>query len=444
MGFWSRVADFARRKADPAGSGFFDGAGWGGAENASGVPVNSFSAMQHVAVMACVAILSEDVAKLPLGIYRRRTDGGKEPAKDHPLYRLLKHPNRWQTRLEFVEMMQSALVLRSNAYAVIIRNERGVPTELVPVYPDRVSLYEAPGGDWFYWVSRMGLHEMAVLGSLPLMIHHEDMFHLKWMSSWNSLFGTPRISLMVEAIGLGIGQEKLSAGLIGAGARPSGALQTDAKLSKEVIDRTKAQWQEVYGGWRNAGKTVVLEEGLKWEPLMMSMVDAEFMASRAYQLRDIARGFRVPPHKLGIEGESSGPSMVQRDQDYLNSVLSTYCERWIAKAEATFGIDGEDVFLAFDYEHFLKADIMTRYQVARLGVMSGLLTPNEFRRQEDLPDDPDGNKLLQPANMVPLGTPPAQKGEGSAPGSDGTGLPAEGGDGDPAQLPSAEPPTIPV
>jgi HK97 family phage portal protein len=429
MGFWSRVATFAQRKAagDDDGEMRLAFEEWGMTN--AGVGVTSLTALRQVAVMACVQVLSEDVAKLPLGIWRRQDDGGKKPARDHYLHRLLREPNAWQTAVEFIEMMQAALVLRGNAYAVIVRDGRGRPEQLIPIHPDRVALYEAPGGDYFFAVTRQGLHEMAVLRDLPILIHSDDMFHLRWLSTWNSLLGSSRIGLIREAVGLAMSQEIQAARLAGTGARPGGVLQTDKRLSKEVAERIKSDWQAQQGGLRNAGKTAVLEEGLKWEPMGMTMVDAQFIESRRFQIEDIARAFRVPLHKIGVAGTSEGSVLVQQDQDYLNSVLSAYCARWTRTGEKVFGLDGDELFLEFDYSHFLRADIKTRYEAYRTGIVGTFLTPNEARRSEGLPDDPKGNDLLQPGNVAPLGTLP--KPGAAGPGSDVTGEPAPGGDGGP-------------
>lgn len=414
--------------------------GWG--LSLSGINVNSTTALTHVAVMICTAILAEDVAKLPVTVYRRTAAGGKEVWRDHPLAVLLARPNDWQTRFEFVEMMQAALVLRGNAYAVKLRDGRGRVMQLVPVSPDQVSLYEAPDGSVFYWVTRLGLHEMAVLSALPPMIAADDMLHLRWMAGRNSLMGLSRVQLMREAIGLGMSQEQMSARVAGSGARPGGILTTENKLGKEAREQLLAAWQAAQGGMRNSGKTAVLEQGLKWQALGMTMVDAEFMAGRQFSLEDIARGFRVPKYKVGI-GDSNGPSLVQQDQDYLNNVLSSYCERWSARLERDFDIDGVETFVAFDYSHFLKADITSRLNALRVGVISMVYTPNEARASEGLPAVEGGDTLYQPTNMAPIGwTPPASGESPAGPGSDQTGAPAGGGDGDPASTPGPAGPSV--
>jgi len=431
MSLLSRIGRWVRRDTGAVGSDLADAWEQVGITD-SGVAVNSFSAMQHIAVMSCVSILAEDVAKIPLGVYRRTANGGKELAADHYLQRLLRNPNAGQTAFEWKEMMEAALVLRGNAFSVILRDERGMPEQLFPVHPDRCTLYEAPDGDWYWLVTRNGLHEMAVLRDQPAFIHHEDMLHIKWLSTWNSLLGVSRIGLMREAVGLSMSQERHQARFAGQGVRPSGVLETDQVLTPEVSARIAASWQQQYGGWRGAGKTVLLEQGLKWKALGMTMADAQFLESRRYSLEDIARGFRVPLHKLGVPAASGSEStLVQLDQDYLNSVVSSYCERWTARLEKTFEIDGIEYFVDWDYRHFLKADIATRLVALRTGVMGMIYTPNEARNAEGLPPVENGDVLYQPVNIAPIGFKP--DGKGGAAGSDQTGVAAEGGDGDPTR-----------
>jgi HK97 family phage portal protein len=439
MGFWSRIADFAQRRSGDAGADPIWGEWGGGGLSASGVPVNSATAMRHVAVMACVSILAGDVAKIPLGVFRRLPNGGKEVAKDHFLHRLLRDPNDWQTGFEFKEMLQASLVLRGNGYAVTVRNGRGEPLHMVPIHPDRVGLFEAPSGDFFYAVTRNGLHEMAMLREQPLLIPSRDMFHLRWLPMWNSLLGSSRLSLVRQSIGLSIGLEEHEARFVGQGARSSGALSTEQKFaSKEIREQLREEWQRLQAGPRNSGAIAILEQGLKWQPLGLSMVDSQFIESRNFQLRDIARAFDVPPYKLAIEGENEGPAMVQMGQQYLNGPISGYCERWKAKGEKFFGLDGDDTFLDWDYGHFLKADLLSRFTALRQGVGGPWMAVNEARRGEGMSNVDNGEVVQQATNMAPLGWVPSAAGTGSQ-GSNQTGVPGEGGDGDPERNPADDP-----
>ena len=430
MGFWSRV--FGTQTKD-AGQDEISAAigGWGGYNTATGIPIGQVSAMQAGAVMACVSILAEDVAKLPWHVYRHLPTGGKHIVTGHPVEKLLQRPNDWQTAFEFKEQMQGALLLRGNAYAVILRDGRGNPIALVPVNPDRVSLFEAPGGGLFYWVSRSGLHEMAILKDVPLRVPSEDILHIRWITQ-NGLLGLSRISLAREAIALSLAQERMSSSIAGNGARPGGVLRTDKKLSQTAFDRLKSDWDSNRTGLPNAGKTVILEEGLQWQAMGMTMADAEFLAQRAFQVEEIARVFRMPLHKIGILAKAAGQSMAQLDQDYRDNTISSYTERWSSKINTVLGLVDEGLFLEFDLSKFLSADITARYAAYRTGVVGTFLTPNEVRRAEGLPDAEGGDVLLQPMNMAPLGTPPSGT---SGPGSDTTGAPAAGGLGDHAAVP---------
>jgi HK97 family phage portal protein len=442
MGFWSRIADFARQRAgEPGGVGNETLWGeWGeGGGTASGVPVTTSSAMRHVAVMACVSILAGDVAKIPLDVFKRLSNGGKEVLKDHYLHRLLRAPNDWQDGFEFKEMLQASLVLRGNGYAVAVRNGRGVPLYMVPIHPDRVGLFEAPSGEYFYFVTRNGLHEMAMLRDKPLMIPSYDMLHLRWMPLWNSLLGTSRLGLVRQSIGVSIGLEEHQARFIGQGARTGGVLSTDQKFAnKEVREQLREEWQRLQAGPKNSGATAILEQGLKWQPLGLSMVDAQFIDSRKFQLRDVARAFEVPPYKLAIEGESEGPAMVQMGQQYLNGPISGYCERWKAKGEKFFDLDGVEAFLDWDYAHFVKADLLSRFTAYRQAVGGPWMAVNEARRGEGMPNVENGETVQQAVNMAPLGWEPPDRGAGGQ-GSNQTGGPGEGGNGDANRNPADDP-----
>lgn len=347
---------------------------WGGGTGA-GIHVNAFSGLQYGPLLSCVNIISEDLAKLPIGMFRRLTNGGKEPVYNHFLAKLLDRPNPWQNRMEFVEQMQAFLLLRSNAFAVIIRNDRGQPEQLIPVHPDRVALYEAPGpgGEYFFFITRNGLWETSVLSSVPIIVAAEDCFHLRWLSQTRTLLGTSRVDLIRESVGIGLAQEQTLARLLGQGSRPGGVLTTPQKLNKETFDRIQAAWQESHGGWRNGGKTAILEGGLVWSQTEMTLQNAEFNQGREYQLRETARALRVPLHKLGLMGETAPANMIQYETLYWNDCISVWADRWKLKLEELGDLDGRDLFVSFDYERILAADIKTQMDVCRAGVGMSIL-----------------------------------------------------------------------
>lgn len=436
MGLWTNIASAFRRKSTVEEWWAEFGPS---AASSGGVSVTQATALQITTVLACVSILSEDFAKLPGHVYKMRKDGGRDIQLNHPLEILLHRPNNFQSRFEFFEQMQAALLLRGNAYAAIIRDGRGKPVSFIPVNPDRVFLYEAPGGYVFYQVARRGPHDVAMLETLPLMIPADDMLHVRWMSLDNSLLGASRIGLAREAIGLALSQQELAGRMAANNTNIGGVLSTEQKLSEDAAKRLSKAWKDRKQGVRNAGETAVLEQGLKWQPIGMTGKDAEFIAGRNFQVPEIARIFRVPMHKLGVMERMAGSSVEQIDQDYVNNTISSYLERWETKLDQTFDLKEQGLFVEFDVSKFLRASLQTRYNSYRTGIVGMFLTPNEARRAEGLADVDGGDTLYQPTNVAELGFEPGANPTGTGPGSDVTGAPAAGGDGDPAAAPDESP-----
>jgi HK97 family phage portal protein len=229
-----------------------------------------------------------------------------------------------------------------------------------------------------------------------------------------------RIALAREAIGLALAQEGHAARLAGNGARPSGVLKIKNKLTEEAAKRLKASWEAAHAGIENAGRTAVLEDGVDWQALSLTSVDMEFLASRQFQVEEIARMFRMPLNKIGVQVRGSYSSINSQDQDYVNNVLMSYLERWESKFERTFDLDQQNLFIEFDLSRLLRADITSRYEAYRVGKLSGFLSTNEIRAAEGLDPVDGGDTLMQPLNMAPVG-------------SDMSGSPADGGKADPAQ-----------
>jgi HK97 family phage portal protein len=408
----------------------------GGMRSSSGIVVTRAAALQASVVLGAVTIIAEDVAKLPIHVYRLGPAGEKIIAADHPLERLLRRPNRYQSRFEFWEMMVAALILRGNAYAVILRDRRGHPLGLIACNPDDVSVLPSPAGEIFYSVARRDQHMMTVLAGLPQLIHSDDILHIRWLSD-DGIRGLNRLGLAKEIIGLALAQQRQAGLFAKRGARPSGWLEMPAgaaELSDEAYRRMQIDWDDEQAGLENVGRTPILEQGVKFHPELLKSVDMEFLASRKHQQDEIARVLRIPPHKLGLA--DGKVDIVKADQDYLNSVVSSYCERIECKLNDTFDLDEEGLFVEFEVDRFLRADIGTRYTSYRTGILGMYLTPNEVRRKEGLPAVDHGDTLYQPTNVAPIGFQP--KGNETGPGSDVTGAPGAGGDGDPAAVPEED------
>lgn len=436
----SMVGAFARSTdSQSAGEAFFSGGLWS-STSATGIQINQQTALQATAVMACVSVLSEDISKMTPSLYERVDIdnyklSGRRLVTNNPLAKLLKRPNDWQTWPEFCRQMVIGYLLRGNAYAVIIRDARANPIMLVAINPDRVALWEAPGGSLFWAVTRSGLHEMAVLKDEPYLIPYMDVFHLKDLSA-NGLIGMSRIAMAREAIALALGQEQQYARLMGNGARPSGVLSTDKSLTPEQATRNKQRWSEAHGGLQRGGGTAVLEGGLKWTPLSLSSVDLQFLQMRQFQLSEIARMFRVPMHMIGDLSKGTFNNITQQSQEYRNNTLTSHSDVWEKRFDFQFGLSASRLEVDFDESALLKADITARYAAYRIGIMTEFLQRNEVRIAEGLDPLPGGEGLRTVSTAGGAGS----DATGVAP--DGAGEPSEDGshiESDPAGAPDSAP-----
>jgi HK97 family phage portal protein len=196
---------------------------FGGTDSAAGVHITQSTAMSISTVYACASIRAKDVARCAPRLMKEESARADKPVLDHPVARLFKRPNDWQTWTEFSRQMHAAYLLRGNAYAVIMRDGRGKPTALIPINPDLVYLYEAQDGSIFYQVARNGVFLNAILKTQPLMIPEEDIFHLRELG-FNMLMGISRIAIARDSFGVAMGLEQQAARFMNNGARPSGVL----------------------------------------------------------------------------------------------------------------------------------------------------------------------------------------------------------------------------
>jgi HK97 family phage portal protein len=393
----------------------------GAVSSASGMMVSQGTAMTVSAVYACVTVRAKDVARCSPRLYKEARNGKLTPAKStHPVAKLFKRPNRQQTWFEFSRDMQLSYLLRGNAYAAVLRDSAGNPVELIPINPDAVQLLEAANGEIFYSVNRLGLFQIYMLQNFPVTIPEEDILHLRG-PSFNILMGASTVGLARDSIGLDMALSQQMSRFVGNGARPSGVLQSEKKLNEETSKRLKASWQQFVGGLNNVGTTAVLEEGIKWQQLQLTSVDMELLQSRTFQVADIARFFDVPLSRLGVAGTTSTKiTPAEEEQAYVNHTVMPDLEMWEQKIERRFDLDKSGYKVDLDEAQLLRADIATRYNAARIGVLSGFITPNEIRESEGLDPKPGGDALMVPANTAALGSDMT----GTAP--DGAGAPAAG------------------
>ena len=381
-----RLREEPRLAVKDAGTGasIGSGAGWGGvgslgawASSGTGVPMTPLASLQSSTVYACVKCLAEDIAKLPVTIRRRLPLGGFELDHRHPLNRLLRKPNRWQTAIDFWRYVVTSLVLRGNGYAAVLRDGAGNPRSLVPLNPDRVSVMISPKGWLFYIVS----HPLVGDG---ITIHQDDMLHLRGMSLDGGATGVSPITFAQDAVGLALATQRHGTKLFRNGAQIGGVLYTDQVLSKEAAERVAQSWSAAYSGVENAHKTAVLEQGLKFEKVTMTSEDAQFLETRKYTSIDICSLFRVPPHKVMNLDRATFSNIEDQGQSYIDDALMPI------GVSAEQGMDDVLLFederatlsLAFEFDALLRGNMVARYTAHGIGIDKGFKTPDEARVQE--------------------------------------------------------------
>lgn len=322
MGFFSglfRSRDAPKNRTSGSAYSFFMGG------STSGKRVNERSAMQMTAVYSCVRILSEAVAGLPLHLYKYTDNGGKEKAVDHPLYFLLHdEPNPEMTSFVFRETLMTHLLLWGNAYAQIIRNGKGEILALYPLMPDRMTVDRDDKGRLYYEYLVSNEDAPTMKGS-TVRLHPSDVLHIPGLG-FDGLVGYSPIAMAKNAIGMAIACEEYGAKFFANGAQPSGVLEHPGTIKDP--SRVRESWTQTFGGSQNANKVAVLEEGMKYTPISISPEQAQFLETRKFQINEIARIFRVPPHMVGDLEKSSFSNIEQQSLEFVKYTLDPWVSRW--------------------------------------------------------------------------------------------------------------------
>ena len=370
----------------------------------SGKNVNERSAMQMTAVYACVRILSEAVAGLPLHLYRYNSEGGKEKAMDHPLYGLLHdEPNPEMTSFVFRETLMTHLLLWGNAYAQIIRNGKGEILALYPLMPNRMQVDRNEKGQLVYTYTR-SKDDANAKDCSPVVLRPDDVLHIPGLG-FDGLVGYSPIAMAKNAIGMAIACEEFGAKFFANGASPSGVLEHPGILKDP--DKVRNSWNAAYGGSSNAHKVAVLEEGMKYTPISISPNEAQFLETRKFQINEIARIFRVPPHMVGDLDKSSFSNIEQQSLEFVKYTLDPWVIRWEQSlSRALFSKDEKrTLFFKFNVEGLLRGDYQSRMNGYAVGRQNGWMSANDIRELENLdriPAEAGGDLYLVNGNMLPL------------------------------------------
>lgn len=371
----------------------------------AGKPVNEHTAMQMTAVYSCVRILAETLAGLPLHVYKYNDSGGKEKYLKHPLYKLLHdEPNPEMTSFTFRETLMSHLLLWGNAYAQIIRNARGEVIALYPLMPNKMTVDRDKNGRLFYLYQR-SIEDAPTLGKDSLVyLDPSDVLHIRGLG-FDGLVGYSPIAMAKNAIGLAMATEEYGAKFFANGAAPGGVLEHPGTIKDP--QKVKDSWNAAYQGSTNSHRVAVLEEGMKYQQIGIPPEQAQFLETRKFQINEIARIFRVPPHMLADLEKSSFSNIEQQSLEFVKYTLDPWVVRWEQNMFRSLLMASEKstVFIKFNVDGLLRGDYVSRMSGYATARQNGWMSANDIRELENLdriPEELGGNLYLINGAMTKL------------------------------------------
>jgi HK97 family phage portal protein len=359
-------------------------------------PSQPDQAVTVAAVHRCVSLISQTIATLPCILYQETT-GTRERCVGHPLYPILrKFANDEHGAFQFWEKLVTDAILWGNGYATIERNDEGRPTALRNLDSQYVTADRMDDGKILY--------TFDVNGQAKEVFPALNVIHLRCGPvGADGICSESVLHRAFTSLQICTGAEEFAQKLFSSGIRPAGVLQHPGRLTPESVERLRADFSRIHSGSHNAHKVVVLENGMTWNQTSANPEDAQFLQSREFQIREVARWFGVPVTKL-MEASSGYSSLEAENQAFLTNCLQPWLQRLEQELELKCLLDAERVThnIEFLVEGLLRSDTATRYQIYSVGRNWGLLTINECRRMESLPAVEGGDALMQPMNMQTL------------------------------------------
>lgn len=376
----------------------------GGGKSATGVSVNEHTAMYNATVFACVRIISETIASLPLHVYKRLVDtGGKVRAPDHPLYSVLHDiANDEMSAFTFWETIMGHVPLWGNGYAEIERDGAGRVIGLWPLLPHNTMMIRSQrDGQLYYQTIIPKTNEQVMLPAYRVL-------HIPGLA-FDGLTGYSVIRMAREAVGLAMATEEYGARFFGNGARPGGVLEHPGKPSENARTNLRTSWNEMHGGLSNQHRIALLEEGITYKQIGIPPEDAQFLQTRKYQKHEIAQIFRIPPHMLAELERSTHNNIEQQSIEFVTHTIRP----WLVRIEKAMLMklftpsERKAFFAEFNVDGLLRGDIFSRYQALQIARQNGIINADEWRQMENMNPQPDGqgqiylaNSAMKPVDML--------------------------------------------
>lgn len=364
----------------------------------AGVNVTQDRALSLSSYWACVKVIAEDLSMLPLIMYRRRSDGGKDRAADHPLYDVLHdQSNPWTSSFEFRTYLTACALSWGNGFARIQPGRRGAVDTLIPVHPSKI-VPHFDGRELHYEVMRDS--------GTPETVYQDEMFHLPGLTiptseptSW--IFGVSVPRYAREVLGAAIAADSYSQRFWSQDATPGGVLTHPSQLSEEAAQRIGSTWDRDHGSFRGAHKTAVLEEGMKYEAIGMSNEDAQFLQSREFNVIEICRWFRMQPHKIAHLVHATFSNIEHQSIEHVTDTIQPWATRWERAIKRQLIVDKRNYFAEFLFDALMRGDTLSRHRAYTVSTGGPWMVANEARGRENMNPIEGGDELLRPLNTAP-------------------------------------------
>jgi HK97 family phage portal protein len=369
----------------------------GGIATKSGVAVSETNALRCTAVLACTRVIAESIASLPVHLYRVRADGGRQKMLGDRLDEIVHvSPNPEIAAFGFFETLQAHLCNWGNAYAEIERDRAGRVIGLWPLLPDRTMPFRDTDGRLKYRVRTEDGKE--------IIIPRTNVLHVPGLG-FDGLKGYSVISLARQAIGLSLAAEEFGSRFFGDGTNLGGIVSHPAKLGDKAFANMKQSINDVYSGLGRSHRVLILEEGMKWDKIGIPPEDAQFLETRKFQLEEICRIYRVPPHMVADLERATFSNIEHQSLNFVVHTLRPWVVRWeqILNISLLNERDRGRYFFKFNVDGLLRGDLKSRYESYAIGRNWGWLSVNDIRRLEDMDPIDNGEAYLQPLNMTNLG-----------------------------------------
>lgn len=363
----------------------------------SGEKLTHQKAFTVPAVWQAVTLISGDIAKLPLEVYRRRPDlgdGAREQYREHPLYKLISFaPNREQTDVQFWRLVMCHALIWGNAYIYIDRDMAGNPIELLPLLPDRTTMKRM--GGQLYFATETSASQM------PVMLAAEDVLHIDGLG-YSGMGGCDLVYMARQSWSLALAQSKFASKFFRFGGRQGGILELPATMPKPTKDMLEEGFRKTYEGTDNPFKTVILRDNAKFHNAQTSPHDSQMVEASESQVRDVARWFNLSPSKLGLSDSVSYNSKAEDNQNYLDSTLSIWLELIAAQCNRKLLAASEQstLFIEHNTAALLKMDILSTAQAMQIQIASKIINPNEARARLNMLPYDGGEEYANP-NTTP-------------------------------------------